>query len=137
MTPGQAERAEGELRAAREALEVGRIALERNLLRDATSRLYYAAFHAARAALVVRGLHVKTHSGLTSLFAETYGSAAILSTLLQRRGEADYSFEEFAWPREAVGRAADDAEGFVERCERIVREALEEGPDEPDPPPDL
>lgn len=137
MTPGQSDRAQSELRAADEALEAGRLALGRGLLRDATSRLYYAAFHAARAALTVKGIHAKTHSGLTSLFAETYGSAPILSTLLERRGEADYSFEEFGWSAEQVGRAATDAEAFLDRCRRIVDEALEEGPDEADPPPDL
>lgn len=137
MTPGQADLARGELRSAEEALDIGRVALERGALRDATSRLYYAAFHAARAALTVKGIHAKTHSGLTSLFAETYGAAPILSTLLERRGEADYSFQEFSWSSEQVERAATDAEAFLERCRRIVDEALEAGPDEPDPPPDL
>lgn len=63
MTPGQAEHAADEMRLADNALRAARLALDAELLEDASSRLYYAVFHAARACTTLKRLHSKTHSG--------------------------------------------------------------------------
>lgn len=52
MTGGQRERAEAELGSAAQALRAASMLLDAGLGRDAVSRLYYAIFHAARAALL-------------------------------------------------------------------------------------
>lgn len=137
MTPGEAANARQELEIADDALRIGRLALGEGVLRDATSRLYYAAFHAARATLTIADLHSRTHSGLINLFRRTYGEADLLDTLLDKRARADYSIAEFDSSREDVDEWARDVERFIARCRRIVEDAVTNGPDEPDPPPDL
>lgn len=137
MTPGQAEHAEGELRLARQALGAASQLLGTGALEDSTSRLYYAVFHAARAALTVHGLYSRTHSGLIHLFQETHGPAPILDRMFKLRAAADYEHEKFDATAESLERRIEEATAFVARCEEIVTEAVRNGPDEPDPPPDL
>lgn len=84
MTPGQRERAESELATAAEALREASALLDLGLSRGAVSRLYYAVFHAARAALVSCGLHAKTHSGQLTRFVATSGR--------RRRSGASWNF---------------------------------------------
>ncbi len=90
----------------------------------------------ARAALAVRGLSAKRHSGQTALFHQTYGPAPILGQLLELRATADYGREELIASPEQLRALVVVAEAFVERCRGIVDEALARGSDEPDPPPD-
>jgi uncharacterized protein len=136
VTPGEAELAQRELDVAREALRAARLLVDAAALRDATSRLYYAVFHAARAALLVQSLHAKTHSGQITLFEKTFGATPLLGQLFALRGEADYGREEFTTTADDIRRHLADGEAFVDRCRKIVDEAVARGPDEPDPPPD-
>lgn len=136
MTPGQAEEARAELRRAERALKEAGLLLDADSLEGAASRLYYAAFHATRAALVVRGRSAKTHSGQISMFTEIYGAAPVLGRLLDLRARADYEFGDFPVTRERIREYVTDAEAFLHRCAEIVSEAADRGADEPDPPPD-
>jgi uncharacterized protein (UPF0332 family) len=136
VTPGQAEEARSELDRAKRALEEARVLLVADSLEGAASRLYYAAFHATRAALIVRGRSTKTHSGQISMFTEVYGTAPILGRLLDLRARADYGFGELPITREGMGEYIIEAEAFLGRCGDIVADAAERGADEPDPPPD-
>jgi uncharacterized protein (UPF0332 family) len=136
VTPGQAEEADAELRRAEEALRAARLLLGADAPESAASRLYYAVFHATRAALLVRGRSSKTHSGQITLFTETFGEAPVLGSLLRLRAQADYELGDFSASRVTIERHAADAEAFVERCGQIVAEAVSRGPDEPDPPAD-
>lgn len=136
MTPGQGEYAQADLRLADQALRGGRMLMEAGALEDAASRLYYAVFHAARAALTVRGLYSRTHTGQIRLFTETFGPAPVLGRLFDRRAEADYSMEPFTPTSADLQGDAEDAAQFVERCREIVEQAMAAGPDEPDPDPD-
>ena len=52
------------MKRAREALDAARILCDAGLLDDAASRAYYAAFHAASATLMQRGLTFTKHSSL-------------------------------------------------------------------------
>ena len=52
-----------------EALAAARCLLENGFLRDAVSRAYYAAFHRARASLLLRGMEPKTHRSTVQLFS--------------------------------------------------------------------
>lgn len=137
MTPGDAEYARSELEQAAEALSAGRLLIDAGNEASAVSRLYYAVFHAARAALVVRGLHAKTHGGQALLFSQTYGESTVVTTLLEERIKADYGRGRYTKEVTQLRRLASDAEAFVACCRSIVEEAAARGPDEPDPPPDL
>ena len=137
MTPGEAEVARAELDRAARALHESKVLVDASSAEGATSRLYYAVFHAARAALAVRGLYAKTHSGQITLFERTFGEAPVLGRLFDLRAKADYGREQYAVSPESLADAILEAEAFLERCRGIVAEALAEGPDEPDPPPDF
>lgn len=137
MTPGEADYALEELGRAQEALGEGEMLLDAGHREGAASRLYYAVFHASRAALAPRGLHSKTHSGQIALFERTFGAAPILGRLFGLRGRADYARERFDATVQELRASARDAARFVERCRQIIDEAVARGPDEPDPPPDL
>jgi uncharacterized protein (UPF0332 family) len=136
VSPGAIQGAHEELARARGSLREARTLLESQLLDGAVSRLYYAALHATRAALAVRGLYAKTHSGNAKLFRGTFGPHPILERVLQLRADADYGA--------GVTESADnlsaitaDVVKLVSYCETVVAEAEARGPDEPDPPPDL
>ncbi|MDQ3992008.1 MAG: HEPN domain-containing protein [Actinomycetota bacterium] len=136
MTPGQAESARAELKRAGRAHEEARLLHDADSLEGAVSRLYYAVFHAARAALLVRGRSSRTHSGQITLFTETYGAAPILGRLRDLRARADYELGELVVSGGMVGDLLGEARAFIDRCGRIVAEATERGADDPDPPPD-
>lgn len=136
MTPGEARNASDELRLAQQALKSAELLLEVPALEDAASRLYYAAFHAARAALAVKGLYAKTHSGLLSLYSDTFGPAPLLRRLFQARSQADYEMNKFTLDRADLTEMIQGARGFLEKAKDDVSSALATGPDEQDPPPD-
>jgi uncharacterized protein (UPF0332 family) len=135
VTPGQGDRAANELRLAHQALRSARLLLGAGAREDAASRLYYAVFQGAGAALSVRGRYAKTHSGQITLFTEEHGHAPLLGQLLKLRAYADYTTE-FKASTEALTELIEEAAAFVERCRALVAHALEVGPDEADPPPD-
>ncbi len=136
MTPGQIDDATNELRRAQQALREARLLIDADSLEGAVSRLYYAVFHATRAALVVAGRSARTHSGQVSMFTETYGAAPVLGRLLELRARADYGFGELSATRGTILEHVGEAEELVRRCADIVAEAADRGADEPDPPAD-
>lgn len=137
MSPGERDRAATELDTASTALSAALLLLDAGLVLDAISRLYYAVFHAARAALLAHGRHSKTHSGQVTQFNATFGTEPLLGALLRLRIIADYQAVEFnrneAEVRILLGRATE----FVERCRGIVAAEVANGADDPNPPPDL
>lgn len=137
MTPGQRERAEAELGAAAEAHRAASTLLDAGLPRDAASRLYYAVFHAARAALMSRGRSVKTHAGQRVVFEYTFGAAPVLARLLELRIDADYRADEFGAEEPALRALVEEAASFLDRCAQIVADEVSAGVDDPDPRPDL
>jgi uncharacterized protein (UPF0332 family) len=136
VTPGQVEEARAELDRAERALEEARLLLGAGSLEGTTSRMYYAVFHATRAALLIGGRSSRTHSGQISLFIEAHGEAPVLGRLLELRARADYEFGDFPASAEALTQLLGDAESFLRRCTDNVGEAAARGADQPDPPPD-
>lgn len=98
-TENKNENVEEELRRGKESLEAAEVLAERGLLSDAISRLYYFAFHSARALLYTQGLEPKSHEGLLRLIGMHFVKTGTLSpqdshilTRLQKyRSEADYN----------------------------------------------
>jgi hypothetical protein len=136
VTPGEIEEAQAELRRAERALAEARLLLGAGSLEGAASRLYYSAFHATRAALLVRGISAKTHSGQIARFTETYGPDPLLGRLLDLRARADYEIGESLLASGTIEQHITDVEQLLARCRETVEQAAADGADEPDPPPD-
>ena len=89
------------LAKARDKARVARELSDRGDWDDAVSRAYYAAFHAAQAALLTEGQRAETHRGLVVLFA----------LLLVRTGKLDRRWGKF------LANLKDDREaGDYDRC---------------------
>lgn len=81
------------------ALREARHLLAAGFSRGAVSRAYYAAFHAARALLMERGVQAKSHDGLRRMLALHLvkpghfdpGTAEILARLATKREDSDYA----------------------------------------------
>jgi uncharacterized protein (UPF0332 family) len=136
VTPGEAGQARSELARADRALADARALLAAGAIESAASRLYYASFHAIRAALIVLGLISKTHAGQIALFTKTYGPAPVLGRLLDLRARADYGLGEPSVSRGALEPEIAETEALLDRCRNIVDEAAAEGGEDPNPPPD-
>lgn len=95
--------------------------------RPSVSRSYYAAFHAACAALDSEGLAAKTHSGTHNLFADRFvrterldkDMSETLSRLMQLRQGADYHVGQVITMDEAAD-AEVRASGFVATIEALL-----------------
>jgi len=70
---------EASLLRADKALRSAKLLLEHGELEDATSRAYYAMFHAAKAILFSKGLEARTHKGTMILFGEHIVNKGILT----------------------------------------------------------
>lgn len=109
-----------ELQRATDALREAEVLGDRGLRDGATSRAYYAAFHAARALLVLDGQQPRSHRGVHALLERNWVAngkldAALLvrfARLQERRSMADYAVER---PATAVvlEDVLDDARAFV------------------------
>ena len=125
--------AAAELRLAAEELASAELLLASGQTRVAVARIYFAAFHAARARLYAAGLEPKTHGGAQHLFNVTFVKSgkyeASLSQMLARlqkyREEADYSAA-FVIDEATVRDELAIARKFVERMRNDV--AVETGP---------
>ena len=90
-----------ELARCQESLQAARILIDAGLLRDGESRVYYAAFHAAKALLLTEGIEPRSHAGVAQLlglhFIKTVrldaGDGRLFARLQKYRIEADYSAE--------------------------------------------
>ena len=114
--------AAGELRLAAEELESAEMLLAGGQARIALTRIYFAAFHAARARLYAEGLEPKTHAGVQHLFNVTFvkpgryeaSVSQMLARLQKYREQADYSAS-FVLDDPTVQGELDLARKFVER----------------------
>jgi uncharacterized protein (UPF0332 family) len=107
---------EGYIEKSRQKLEVARQLLRDRHFDDAVSRAYYAAFHAAQAALLAEGQRADSHRGVVTLIglllvktgklAPRFGR--MLANLKDDREASDYdvvSFTDEETAAEAVGEA--------------------------------
>lgn len=124
-----AERVKAAFARARQKLEVASHVLAGGYAADAVSPAYYAAFHAAEAALLVEGDEPRSHEGLKSLFGLRFVKtgrlpdelASILRELKDERQNGDYSVFPAITAAEAQ-RAVANAERFVDAVEAFLRE---------------
>ena len=105
-------------------------ALARAMLEVAANRAYYCCFHAARAALAVLGVQLRTHRGVSEklnseLVAPGKLEAEYLSlfgTVQRRREIADYDVEETITSEQAR-QSVEHARRFFERLQRFAKDA--------------
>ncbi len=136
MTPGQGELAAEDLRRADRVRAEATLLLDAGAREGGASRLYYAAFHAARAALAVRGRYAKTHSGMIKLFNQEFGNTPLLGRLFDLRATADYTREPFTVPLAEIEGYVGEVDALISQCRSIVDDAMAAGADEEDPPRD-
>ena len=111
------------LEKARQKQEAAAALLKAGFFEDAVSRAYYAAFHAAQAALLTEGQQADSHKGLNTLFGLFFVKTGriekrfgrYLSNLKDDRETSDY--EALAWVDEQVAEKAIREAG--EFCEAI------------------
>jgi len=116
-------KAQDELASASDALRAAEALLDLDLLRDAMSRAYYAAFHAARALVLAEGFEAKSHGGLMHLFnLHVVGQGRLeprfnllLARLQAYRHASDYGY--------AFAMARDDVEAEIAAAGEIVERA--------------
>ncbi len=122
---------------ARQALHAARVLIREGDASDSISRSYYAALHAARAALAQVGEKPKSHRGTHDLLWMHFVQegrlprpvAKVLSDAKDLRTNADYD----AFTIYDTAAAADllrDVEVFVAEAEALVRRLSEEGDEE-------
>lgn len=110
-----------------DALRAARALVPLGLFNDAVSRAYYAAFHYARALLLLEGLEPKTHRGVFALLERHFEATGRLSRdalsrfarLQTFRGLADYD----ARDRLSAARGEEEvasAEAFVAEAQRVL-----------------
>lgn len=115
------------LELARERLVVARELLEADHLRDATSRAYYAVFHAAHALARTKDLDPRTHRGLGQVLAEHFTGPGLLTEEdlshvreAQRLREVSDYEPGYEPVHEDVEELVAYARSFVDRVEQIL-----------------
>lgn len=91
--------AQAELAKAQAARRAAQALAELGLYDDASSRIYYAAFHLASAALLILGVQAQTHSGVASLLGQHLVRPGLVpnevgrqfASLMGLRSQADYN----------------------------------------------
>ncbi|MBI3203410.1 MAG: HEPN domain-containing protein [Polyangiaceae bacterium] len=119
----RATNAHAELSAGKDALRVARACLDIGIVRDAMSRAYYGAFHAARALLLLDGIEPKTHAGVLRMLSEHWVQTGrleprfglALTRLQAYRQAADYAY--------AFDARLDDVRDELEVVEALLTRA--------------
>ncbi|MFB3852811.1 MAG: HEPN domain-containing protein [Vicinamibacterales bacterium] len=116
-----------ELERADESLRSAFVLIEARLFRDAESRLYYAAYHAAVALLLTEGVEPRSHAGLASLLGQHFvksgrldpADARLFARLQKYRLEADYG-RDFVLTADALREDSEACRAFVEKVRVLV-----------------
>ncbi len=117
-----------ELERARRELGAARALIDSGYPEKAVSSCYYAAFHAATAALLVVGETRSKHSGVSAAFGHLVvnrggfdrETGGVLRRLFERRNDVDYGLE-YPSP-ETTSALTDDAESFVGEVQRWIEQ---------------
>jgi len=119
-----------EMDRAQKSLRAARLLCDEGLLEDAISRSYYAALHAAKAALLVDGIVAESQAAVRRLFGKVLVLpgrlerewAAVIANEQDQRVMADYDAQA-EWEPEAARGLVGSAQAFVDR----IRKYLETG----------
>lgn len=112
-------RSEEFMAAARDRLDLARVAHESGHPEGALSAAYYAMLYAARAALSEEDRYAKTHSGTWHLFRETFVAAAQFDPALEKEASATQKPREDA-DYDAASISTERAKEVVDLAHRFV-----------------
>jgi uncharacterized protein (UPF0332 family) len=123
----QREAAATVLAKASRTLEAARNAIAHDFFDDASSRAYYAAFHAVTAALASRGLSFSSHGQVMGAFnrefVKTGRSSAEsfqkIKRLFEHRQVGDYSAT-MSIDRQTAEQDVADAQWLIAECKRLI-----------------
>jgi uncharacterized protein (UPF0332 family) len=112
---------------AAECAEDARVLLENGRLAAAVTRIYYAMFHAATAALLARGVCRRSHHAMLAAFGQNFIKAGELDERLyrdlraafERRQQADYEAI-IEIDRQAAAQLLEQAIDFVDACRKLT-----------------
>ncbi len=112
---------------AAECVEDARVLLDNNRLAAAVTRVYYAMFYAATAALLARGIRRSSHHALLAAFGKTFIKTRELDEHLykelraafERRQQADYEAI-LEVDHQAAAQLHKQAIDFVDACRRLT-----------------
>ncbi len=119
---------------AEECLSSAQILFNAGKYSRSISEAYYAQYYAAKSLLSIRDIQAKKHRGVLAMLGlefvnkdfleETYLKAYARSMKL--REKADYDVY-FTASKEEAEVAIDDAEGFIERIKKLLKDIIESG----------
>lgn len=122
------------LERAYESLESAKILFENGKYNASISQDYYTMFYASKALLSLKRIYPKTHRGVVSEFSlkfvnegfieDIYGK--ILAKGMQLRERVDYDVY-YKASREEAEEILNEAEIFLERVEKAIKEILTKG----------
>jgi len=113
---------------ARKKLDAASSLYENGFYDDAASRAYYAMYHAAKAALLLKEIDTKSHKGLIAKFGEEFiqlgemGKDKIeeLSHGFRVRMKSDYE-PGFEIDKEGINSLLNEANDFVDSVEDYIK----------------
>lgn len=119
--------AQDEFRRALEELKAAKVLADNELYYKSVVSSYYAVYHAAKAALLLKGVSPQSHEGLERMFSLYYVKTKeiavdigrVIGRLMKLREEADYYPESTFGPTDS-SEAMEMAKGFVERIKEAV-----------------
>ncbi|MBI4527370.1 MAG: HEPN domain-containing protein [Deltaproteobacteria bacterium] len=112
---------------AGETFEDGLLLLKQGSPNGAIGRFYYAAFHAARALLAVKGLDAPRHTGVIKLFSQHFvktgavspETAKVLSRSFEKRLDSEY--EDYVdFTKKDAEQVRDEVRQFIRACEKAL-----------------
>lgn len=117
---------------AQTVLKEAKSLADQEFLEGATSRAYYAAFHATQAVLLTQGLQPKTHQGTMYLFNHHFVKAGLIepeySQVLARaakyREEADYRHN-MTFTKSQTQQTIEEVERFLKRMDAFLQQSKE------------
>jgi len=123
----QLELIRGYVEKALQKLSVAKELLSNQHYDDAVSRAYYAAFHAAQAALLTEGQQAESHKGVATLFGlflvrtgkVEKKCGKILANLKDNRESGDYEALSFI-DADTAARAVDEADYFCNAVRKYL-----------------
>ena len=125
MDKVQQELIAGYLAKLRSKLRVARELVKQHEWDDVVSRAYYAAFHAAQAALLAEGHQAETHRGLLTLFSLVLVKTGKFEKkwgkfLANLKEIATGDYEALSLDEQTACLALAEAEEFVEKVEEFL-----------------
>jgi hypothetical protein len=120
--------AKDEFQGAMEEIKSARVLQENNLYFKSIVSSYYAVYHAAKAALLLKGVVPQSHEGVERMFSLYYvkteeievNIGKIIGRLMKMREEADYYPESTFSLNESLD-ALKMANEFVENIQKVVK----------------